>query len=102
MSGLLNKLITTGAQQELGTIPGTGYSMINILAVNPNENEGVLQIWLSSDNTPSTVDLVESGVTIPGAGGSYEMVGRIVSAGEKIYVQGPVGMIVRAESIQEQ
>lgn len=104
MSGLLNKAVATGEIQEVGVIPGSNgaYAMLNILAVNRQGTEAPLEIWLSSNATPADVDLVEPGARIPSSGGSYEMVGRVVSAGERVFIRSLSGVVVRLETIEEQ
>lgn len=104
MSGLLNKAVANGEIQEVGVIPGSNgsYAMLNVLAVNRQGTEAPLEVWLSTEATPGDVDLVEPGARLPASGGSYEMVGRVVSAGERVFVRALAGVVIRLETIEEQ
>lgn len=105
MSGLLNKVLTNGTTQEIGVIPGSSngaYSMLNVVVSNPTSQEVKLEIWLTFNDEPTMVDYIEPGAMIPANGGGYEAVGRIASAGERLFVRTQEGLVVRAETIEDQ
>ncbi len=102
MSGLLNKLITNGAVQEAGTIPGTTYSSVNIRIANPLAQQQVVKIWATTAATPGNIDLLEPGLVIPPNGGRFEQSCLIMSANEKIFVEAAAGLIVRIETVDEE
>ena len=100
MSGVLNKALTTNAVQLVGTVPGTTYSCVNIVVSNPLAVDAEMQLWISTSNTPSTVDMVEPIVIIP-SNGRYEQTARICSAGENIFVKAAAGCVIRVETVDE-
>lgn len=102
MSGLLNKVITDGSVMEIATLSNdVNYAMINVTATNDTENEATISLFIGTGTEPGRQDLVGPRSEVP-AGGVYEVVGRIVSPGEKIWVEAPSGFIVRVEVINEQ
>ena len=100
MSGVLNKVLTTGAVQQAGTIDGASYSCVNIVVSNPNDADAQMQLWLTTSASPNPVDLIEALVVIP-AKGRYEQSARICSAGENLFVKCTAGCAVRVETINE-
>jgi len=101
MSGLLNKILTDGSVQLVGTIPNTGtFSSINLLAANDTTQDISLRVWIGTDATPSQVDLVDPQAIVPGKG-RYEDTVRITSPGENVFVQAAVGLVVRVETVDE-
>lgn len=101
MSGLLNKVIATGAIQEVAEVPGTGYAAINVLLRNRTASAADALIWIGTGATPSDVDEVDEIDDLPAKGG-YEMTARVCSGGEKVFVRATAGVVIRVEFIEEQ
>lgn len=102
MSGLLNKALTSGNVQHIATVPpGAARSLLNIMVLNPLGSEATATVWATNQVDPSTVDLLDFNAKLPANGGKLLLECENCSAGEKIYVQGTPGMVVRVTNIDE-
>lgn len=101
MSGLLNKLVSDGAIQILGTVPDAPFSSVTIRAVNSTGVDVPIRLWASVDILPSMVDLIEYAAIVPGNGGTFERSCLIMSAGENLFVQAAPGVTFRVETVDE-
>lgn len=102
MSGLLNKLITNGTVQEIAEVPGTTYSMVNILVINPTAGQVDVRLFASNQAAPTPVDTIEHRAVLAENGGRVEYSCVNCSAGEKLFIQAPAGLIVRVTSVDEE
>lgn len=100
MSGFVNKLITDGSMQLLGTVANDGpFSLVTVRAYNATTADRNVAIWVTSSASPTAVDQID-GVEL-GPKARYEQNNIITSIGEKIYVQGDAGVVLRMEQIDE-
>lgn len=102
MSGLINKLVTDGSVQILGQVPECPFASVHIQAVNPTASDLGITLWAGVGASPNPVDLLEYDVPVPANGGRYSNDCVIMSAGEKIFVKAPAGLVVRLSSVDEQ
>jgi len=100
MSGLLNKLITDGTAQLVGTVPDCEYAIMSITFINDTSEEVSPSLWLTTQSAATKVDKIEGVVKVVAGGrAEYECVN--CSAGEKLYVQAASGCVVRASTIEK-
>ncbi len=103
MSGLLGKSLTTVNTQRVARLDETvaTYASVNILVVNPLQQDVAVDLWISDAAVPATVDLVAPGTVIP-PNGTLEWNCRLLSGGEGVFVRSAVaGLVVRVESADE-
>ena len=103
MSGLLGKTLSTNSIQRVAQLDPNlaNYGSINILVVNPLQQDVAVELWISEQNMPTTVDMIAPGTVIPPLG-TLEWNCRLISGGEGVFVRSAVaGMVVRVESADE-
>lgn len=101
MSGLLSKILTNGTRQLVATVPECDYGLINVMVLNPTVSDSPVKLWLSTQATPSEVDLIESDTILVARGGKLELSCVTVSQGEVLYIEASAGLVVRVTSILE-
>lgn len=94
---VINKVMGNGSVQQVIEAPATHpWGSMNLVASNQNGTSAQIEIFITSAGGPSPVDSVEPGAAIP-AKGRYELSCRLIQAGEKVFVNVPAGVSVRAE-----
>ena len=103
MSGLLNKVITTGGVMHVGTVPegDVKYSLVNILLINPTPNAVEARLYATNQAAPTQVDLLDHRVVLVANGGRAEYSCGTMSPGEKLFIEAPAGLVARVTSIDE-
>lgn len=101
MAGLLNKLLTTGQMQQAATVPQSKYATVSILVVNPTADDAEIELYISTQSQPGTIDMIDFKPKLAKAGGRCEYECVICSQGEKIFIKAPAGLVVRITSIEE-
>lgn len=103
MSGLLNKVITTGELMHIATVPegDVKYSLVNVLVINPTNAAIEGRLYATFQNVPSLVDELDHRVVLVANGGRAEYSCGTMSPGEKIFIEAPAGLVVRVTSIDE-
>ena len=103
MSGLLNKVLTTGEVMHIATIPSgeVKYSLANVLIINPTGQPVECRLFATDQLNPSLVDLIEHRVVLVANGGRAEYSCGTMSPGEKLFIEAPQGLVVRVTSIDE-
>lgn len=103
MSGLLNKVLTTGDVMHVATVPqgDVKYSLVNVLIINPSSEPAEAKLYATDQLNPSLVDLMDHRVVLVANGGRAEYSCGTMSPGEKIFVEAPAGLVVRVTSIDE-
>ncbi len=97
-----NKLATNGSVQLLLEHPVTHpWGSLNIVASNVSGLGGApgpikFKLYITDAANPTDVDLVDPGAIIP-VDGRYELSCRLIRQGEKVFVEAPAGLSVRAE-----
>lgn len=102
MSGLLAKVLLDGSPyQEVGVVPGNvaeGTSCsVNIHCANTLGQEVEVRVWISNTNAPQQQDVVYYKKIIP-AYGEFSASCHLCSTGERVFVSGPAGVVVRTET----
>lgn len=101
MSGLLGKALCNGNVQELGVVPGDAAEnsscSVNIHVTNTTSTDKELVVYISTNFPPSEVDTVYARKIIPGYG-DFSASCHLCSTGERIIVNGSVGLVARAET----
>lgn len=103
MSGLLGKSLTTNAIQRVALLDpvAANYSSVNILIVNPLQQDVAAELWITDGVTPTLVDMVAPGTVIPPLG-TLEWNCRLMSGGEGVFVRTSIaGLVIRVESADE-
>lgn len=94
---IVNKIVGTGvAQKAIELQPTMKWGSLNIVASNRGVSATPIKIYISSEETPNDIDIVEPGAFIP-ANGRYELSCRLIAPGEKVFVDAPADVTVRLE-----
>lgn len=102
MSGLLNKALTNGTTQLVATVPeSAARSLVDIMVVNPTASEVTVQAYITNQVQPTTIDLIDFAAKLEANGGRVEYNCVNCSAGEKIFINAPAGLVVRVTNIDE-
>ena len=103
MSGLLNKVLTTGELMHIATVPegDVKYSLVNVLVINPTAAPIEAKLYATNQMNPTLVDLLDHRVVLVANGGRAEYSCGTMSPGEKIFIEAPAGLVVRVTSIDE-
>lgn len=104
MSGLINKVITDGSTMLIGSVPGSKFSTVNLLVVNPTEIDQDIAVYIcdAGKTAPGQVDLYDPRATLLANGGRAEYSCVVCSAGEQVFVRAAAGLVVRLSSVDEQ
>lgn len=103
MSGLLNKVLTTGEVMHIATVPSgeVKYSLVNVLVINPTGQPAEGRLFATDQLNPTLVDLLDHRVQLVANGGRVEYSCGTMSPGEKLFIEAPAGLVVRVTSIDE-